>query len=132
LADIGVERMDFVPVPVADLARAEEFYGATLGLRRNPNSSSRWVEFEIGNATLALVSPEAMGPTFEPRPNQMPIALRVADVATARAQLEAQGVEFHAETIDSGVCLIAPFSDPDGNSLQLHRRYAPFADGSEP
>jgi predicted enzyme related to lactoylglutathione lyase len=132
LADIGVERVDFVPVPVADLGRAEEFYGETLGLTRNPNSGERWVEFETGNATIALVSPAAMGPEFEPRSHQMPIAFRVADVATARAALEAEGVEFKGETIDSGVCHIASFSDPDGNSLMLHRRYAPFADGSQP
>jgi predicted enzyme related to lactoylglutathione lyase len=132
LADIGVERVDFVPVPVADLNRAEQFYGGTLGLTRNPNSGERWVEFEAGNVTLALVSPAAMGPDYEPRPNQMPIAFRVADVEAARAKLEAEGVEFPGGTLDSGVCHIAAFADPDGNMLQLHRRYAPFADGREP
>jgi predicted enzyme related to lactoylglutathione lyase len=132
LADLGVERVDFVPVPVADLNRAEQFYGETLGLPRNPNSNSRWAEFEAGNVTLALVSPNAMGAGFKPEPHQMPIAFRVADVEAARAQLEAEGVEFHHATIDSGVCHIATFSDPDGNRLQLHRRYAPFADGREP
>jgi predicted enzyme related to lactoylglutathione lyase len=132
LAELGVERADFVSVPVQDLKRADEFYGRTLGLRRNPNSSDRWVEYELGNVTLALVSPEAMGPDFEARPNQVPIAFRVADVDEARRKLEAEGVEFPMETIDSGVCHIAPFRDPDGNALQLHRRYAPFADGSLP
>jgi predicted enzyme related to lactoylglutathione lyase len=129
---IQVERADFVSVPVSDLTRADEFYGQTLGLERNPNSSERWVEYELGNVTVALVSPEAMGPEFEPRPNQMPIALRVADVAEARRKLEAAGVEFGHETIDSGVCHIAGFADPDGNALQLHRRYAPYRDGSLP
>jgi len=82
LADLGVERADFIAVPVQDLARADEFYGKTLGLSRNPNSGERWVEYELGNVTLALVSPEAMGPDFEARPHQMPIALRVADGRT--------------------------------------------------
>jgi predicted enzyme related to lactoylglutathione lyase len=132
LADLGVERADFIAVPVQDLARADEFYGKTLGLRRNPNSGERWVEYELGNVTLALVSPEAMGPDFEARPHQMPIALRVADVEEARAKLEAEGVKLSGETIDSGVCHIAVFFDPDGNTLQLHRRYAPFSDGSTP
>jgi predicted enzyme related to lactoylglutathione lyase len=132
LADLGVERADFVAVPVQDLSRADEFYGKTLGLRRNPNSGDRWVEYELGNVTLALVSPEAMGPDFEARPHQMPIALRVADVEEARGKLEAEGVKFGGELIDSGVCHIAVFFDPDGNALQLHRRYAPYADGTEP
>ena len=61
-------------------------------------------------------------------PNPWPIALRVPDVAKAREQLETAGVEFHGETLDTGVCHMAFFSDPDGNALMLHRRYAPYAD----
>jgi predicted enzyme related to lactoylglutathione lyase len=122
---IEVERVDFVAVPVQDLKRADSFYGETLGLRRSPHSGERWVEYEFGNVTLALVSPEAMGPTFEARAHQMPLAMRVADVDAAREQLEAKGVEFFGGTIDSGVCRMANFKDPDGNALQLHRRYAP-------
>jgi len=127
LAELQVERADFVAVPVRDLKRAEEFYGTTLGLQRNPNSGPRWVEYELGNVTLALVSPEALGLDLEPQGHQMPIALRVPDVEEARKQLEAQGVDFAHGTIDSGVCHLATFHDPDGNALQLHRRYAPHA-----
>ena len=132
MVDLGVERVDFVAVPVQDLKRADEFYGQTLGLRRNSNSGDRWVEYELGNVTLALVSPEAMGPDFEARGHQMPIALRVPDVDDAREKLEAVGIEFVHGTIDSAVCRLATFRDPDGNAIQLHRRYAPFADGTLP
>ena len=107
------------------------FYGETLGLERNPNSSDRWVEFETGNVTIAILPHEYTGRS-EFTPSSAPIALRVDDVEEARRQLEASGVEFPLETIDSGVCHIAPFSDPDGNSLMLHRRYAPYADGTTP
>jgi predicted enzyme related to lactoylglutathione lyase len=117
------------PRQVLDALR--EFYGTTLGLERSPHSGPRWVEYETGNVTIALISPEAMGPDFQPQPHSMPIALRVADVEEAKRKLEAAGIEFR-ETIDSGVCLIAGFSDPDGNALMLHRRYAPHADGSKP
>jgi catechol 2,3-dioxygenase-like lactoylglutathione lyase family enzyme len=132
LAELLVERADFVALPVQDLKRADEFYGETLGLRRNPGSGERWVEYELGNVTLALVSPEAMGPDFEARGHQMPVALRVPDVDEARQKLEAEGVEFAHGTIDSGVCHLATFRDPDGNALQLHRRYAPVANGPQP
>ena len=132
MVDLGVERVDFVAVPVQDLKRADEFYGQTLGLRRNSNSGDRWVEYELGNVTLALVSPEALGPDFEARGHQMPIALRVPDVDDAREKPEAVGIEFVHGTIDSGVCRLATFRDPDGNAIQLHRRYAPFADGTLP
>jgi predicted enzyme related to lactoylglutathione lyase len=132
LADLGVQRADFIGIPVSDLARADDFYGTTLGLRRNPNSGGPWIEYELGNVALALISPEVMGPDFEPRGHQMPIAFRVPDVEEARRKLEAEGVEFHGEVIDSGVCYLANFIDPDGNALQLHRRYAPYRDGSLP
>jgi catechol 2,3-dioxygenase-like lactoylglutathione lyase family enzyme len=48
----------------------------------------------------------------------------VADVAAARAALEGKGVEFSGETVDTGVCHMAFFRDPDGNVLILHHRYA--------
>ena len=128
---MAVERVDFVAVPTRDQARAVEFYGETLGLTRNPNSSDQWVEFELGNLTLAILPHEYTGRS-EFVPSSAPIALRVADVAETRRRLEEAGVEFHADTIDSGVCFIAPFSDPDGNSLMLHHRYAPYADGTTP
>jgi catechol-2,3-dioxygenase len=128
---IAPERVDFVSVPVRDLARADEFYGRTLGLERNPNSTEQWVEYETGNLTLALVQPEALGMEFRPLPFGT-IAIRVPDVAEARRKLEEAGVEFKGEVFDSGVCKGAMFSDPDGNGMLLHRRYAPFPDGREP
>jgi predicted enzyme related to lactoylglutathione lyase len=129
---VKVSKVDFVGIPVRDLARSEEFYSETLGLSKNPNSHERWVEYEIGDVTLSLISPAAMGPDFEVKPHSMPIALHVDDVEAARSELEAKGVAFGHATIDSGVCHIAGFKDPDGNSLQLHQRYAPFADGTTP
>jgi predicted enzyme related to lactoylglutathione lyase len=54
----------------------------------------------------------------------MPLALQVDDVAQARAALEAAGVEFIGDTVDSGVCHLAFFHDPAGNALTLHHRYA--------
>ena len=110
-----VTRVDFIALPVEDLARADAFYGETLCLARNPhNSGERWVEYETGNLTLAL-SMYGGG-----------VALGVPEVDEARAELEQQGVEFSMDTFDSGVCNGAPFGDPDGNPLQFHRRYAPL------
>ena len=67
-----------------------------------------------------------MGMTFAPQKNAHP-ALHVEDVAAARAELEAKGVEFLGETLDTGVCHMALFTDPDGNDLMLHNRYAPYS-----
>ena len=121
---IDAERVDFIAVPTLDQERAVRFYGETLGLPKNPRSSERWVEFETGNVTIAILPQEYTG-RVEFTPSSAPIALRVPDVAQARARLEQAGIRFLGDTIDSGVCHIAPFADPDGNSLLLHRRYAP-------
>jgi predicted lactoylglutathione lyase len=128
---IDAERVDFIGVPVRDVARADEFYGKTLGLKRNPNSSERWVEFETGNVTIALVPIAYIGREFQPLPPGA-LAIRVAGVEQAKQKLQEAGVAFEGEIIDSGVCHIASFTDPDGNNLMLHRRYAPYADGSKP
>jgi len=128
---IEVQRTDFVAVPTQDRERAEKFYGETLGLTKNPNSTESWIEFETGNATLALVSPEMIGAPFEPLPIGS-IVFRVPDVAEAKEKLEAAGVEFTGESWDSGVCHGALFADPDGNGLALHHRYAAYPDGTMP
>ena len=128
---IDAQRVDFVTIPTRDRDRAVTFYGETLGLTRNPSSSERWVEFETGNLTLAIVVPEEIGKEFAPLPFGA-LAIRVPDVGAAKEKLQQAGVEFAGETFDSGVCNGAIFTDPDGNGLMLHRRYAPYADGSQP
>jgi catechol 2,3-dioxygenase-like lactoylglutathione lyase family enzyme len=115
--------VDFVTVPAKDFEASVHFYGTVLGLP----AGKRWgdmpgAEFQAGNLTLAVVDPTAFGQEFTP--HRSPIALQVEDVAEARAHLEAQGVRFVADTIDSGVCHQAIFLDPAGNTLDLHHRYA--------
>jgi predicted enzyme related to lactoylglutathione lyase len=126
-----VERTDFVGVSVKDRGPASDFYGGTLGLRRNPLSGDEWPEFEASNVGLVLSTPEQKG-GGEHRP-EYTIALRVRDVAQSMERLQGAGVAFQfPEPYDSGVCHMAFFSDPDGNGLMLHHRYAPYSDGSQP
>ena len=127
---ISAQRVDFFGIPVRDTGAAARFYGETLGLERNPSSAEGYPEFEVGGATLSLYAPEQMGQTFAPSTGA--VALRVPDVAAAREALEGAGVAFHGETMDTGVCHMAFFADPDGNALMLHHRYAPYADGRMP
>jgi len=125
-----VTGVDFVSVPTTDLTAAMDFYGDVLGLERSsvwqrPGHEPVGAEFETGTVTIALLASERLGIEFQP--NKVPIALQVADVEAARAELESRGVSFKGDTIDSGVCHQALFQDPDGNSLDLHHRYAPPA-----
>ena len=115
-----ITKLDFVGIPSQDAERSRTFYVETLGLR--PDERGRF-EFWVGETCFAIWEPEQMGMTFAPQKNAHP-ALHVDDVAVARAQLEARGVEFAGETFDTGVCHMAFFTDPDGNDLLLHHRYA--------
>ncbi len=118
-----VERTDFIALPVTDMECSKRFYGDTLGLV--PVDERGFPEYQLGeNVSVYLLDMEAIGSTFT-GPHIASIALRVADVEAARKELEAKGVAFAGETLDTGVCHMAHFTDPDGNVLMLHRRYAP-------
>ncbi len=119
-----VRGVDFVGIPTRDIAAAAVFYGETLGLPRSVYIPERhFSEYETGNLTLSVYDPEKMG--MEHNANANPIALHVDDVPAVRKRLEERGIAFHGETLDTGVCHMAIFSDPDGNMLMLHHRYAP-------
>lgn len=118
-----VSGTDFVTVPSTDYERSREFYESVLGL----SFGKQWGdmpagEFETGSLTIAVMQMDAFGQEF--RPHGAPVALHVEDFETAKAELESRGVEF-LNTIDSGVCHMGIFRDPDGNSLMIHHRYAP-------
>jgi predicted enzyme related to lactoylglutathione lyase len=119
--------VDFVTIPAKDIDESVRFYGTVLGLP----FVKQWGdmpghEFQAGNLTLAVMDPTAFGQEF--RPHGLPIALQVDDVEAARANLEAEGVEFVSDNMDSGVCHQAIFRDPAGNALGIHHRYAPKPD----
>jgi predicted enzyme related to lactoylglutathione lyase len=121
-----VTGVDFLTVFVKDYPAALKFYGEVLGLEHSADYGKiPGGEVETGDLTLQLMDAAAIGREF--KPSDHPIALHVEDVEAARANLESQGVEFLAETMDSGVCHMAFFQDPDGNALMFHNRYAPPA-----
>jgi catechol 2,3-dioxygenase-like lactoylglutathione lyase family enzyme len=121
-----VTGVDFVSVPTKNLSAARDFYENVLGLE----ASKLWgsepepvgAEFETGTVTIAVIDCDKLGIPYQPI--KVPIAFRVDDVPAARAELESRGVSFQGDIIDSGVCHQAIFEDPDGNTLDLHHRYA--------
>jgi catechol 2,3-dioxygenase-like lactoylglutathione lyase family enzyme len=117
----AISKLDFVAVPSQDAERARRFYAETLSLQPDEH---RQTEFWIGGTCLSIWEPGRFGMPFAPQKNAH-LALHVDDVAAARADLEAQGVEFTGDILDTGVCHMAFFTDPDGNDLMLHHRYAP-------
>ncbi len=119
--------VDFVGMPTHDLEAAARFYGETLGLERlglparaelrgvrdrQPDDQRLRPRARWGSSTTS---------------SRNALALHVDDVARRASELEGRGVVFAADTLDTGVCHMAFFSDPDGNALMLHHRYAPRA-----
>jgi catechol 2,3-dioxygenase-like lactoylglutathione lyase family enzyme len=115
-----VERVDFVSFLTQDIPRAKQFYSELLGLEIESEGESD-MELKAGQVTLDIFDPASIGQPFAPSPAGL--ALRVPDVDAARAELEAKGVDFDGETVETSVCRQAWFKDPDGNSLMLHRRF---------
>ena len=120
-----ISKVDAIGIPSSDAERSREFYVETLGLR--PDEHSRF-EFWVDQACFAIWEPARFGGEYEPQTTSIAL-LHVDDVEAAREELEAKGVRFTGETFDTGVCHMAPFADPDGNELTLHKRYAPYRDG---
>jgi catechol 2,3-dioxygenase-like lactoylglutathione lyase family enzyme len=124
---IDVQGVDFIRIPATDIEDAKRFYGEVLGLPPGPSQHEDWVEYQAGNVTLAVMTPDTHGDEFAPlTPGSF--AFRVPDVPAAKAQLEQAGVRV-ADVWDSGVCNGASFSDPAGNRITLHHRYVPHEQG---
>lgn len=116
-----ITKLDFVGIASTDADRSRAFYVDTLGLR--PDPTGRY-EFWIGDTCFGIWEPAKQGREFSPQKCSQ-LAMHVEDIEAARAELEAKGIEFFGETFDTGVCHMAFFEDPDGNSLMLHNRYKP-------
>jgi catechol 2,3-dioxygenase-like lactoylglutathione lyase family enzyme len=121
-------KVDSIGIPSTNTERSRAFYVETLGLRPDERSSN---EFWIGETCFGIWEPARFGVEFQPQGNSIAL-IHVDDVESARKDLEAKGVEFDGDTFDTGVCHMASFKDPDGNPLTLHKRYAPYSDGSTP
>ena len=118
-----ITKLDFIGVPSRDAERSRSFYLETLGLQ--PDEHGRF-EFWVGGTCFGIWEPAKFGMPFAPQKNAHP-ALHVDDIDASRAELEAKGIEFAGDTFDTGVCRMALFTDPDGNDLMLHHRYAPYS-----
>jgi predicted enzyme related to lactoylglutathione lyase len=125
LADL-IRTVDAIGIPSSDTERSRKFYVETLGVR--PDENAR-LEFWIDQTCFEIWEPGWHGLEFKPQATSIAL-LQVDDVGAAREELEEKGVQFDGETRDTGVCHMAHFTDPDGNPLTLHKRYAPYGERS--
>lgn len=119
---IKVNEIAFAAYPVTDKQRARDFYEGLLGLKPTIDSLSPegfWIEYDIGTGTLAIsnfwepAAAPAMGPTA---------ALEVESFDDTVALLKTKDVPFVDGPHESSVCFMAMVTDPDGNSLWIHKR----------
>jgi predicted enzyme related to lactoylglutathione lyase len=118
---IGPE-VAFVCYPVTDRQCARDFYEGLLGLPGKPGYEAQegfWSEYDIGTGTMGICNfwKPAAEPSMAPS-----IAFEVEDFDTAIVELKAKGVPFPMEPTEFPGCHFSVVTDPDGNSLIIHKR----------
>ena len=120
---ITIKGIAFNGYPVTDIVRARAFYEGVLGLKTTQafeHEGRHWIEYDIGPSTLAISNMSAE--KWKPSSDGPCVALEVTEFDGAIAHLRSQQVAFLLEPMDSGICRMAIITDPDGNSLAIHRR----------
>jgi len=115
-------KIELIPIPVTDVDRAKAFYVDQVGFNADHDyqvtESLRFVQLTPPGSACSIVI--GTGITEMPPGSQQGVQVVVADVAAAREQLLANGVE--ASDIDSQPWgLFVRFSDPDGNTWSLQQ-----------
>lgn len=111
----------FVAIAVSDAERARKFYQETLELKPSTNAmGGAWVEYDLGATTIGV----GCHPAWQPSRDGTTVAFEVEDIDAAIAKLKERGVAFDMEKIETPVCWMAQFRDPDGNKLVVHKRKA--------
>lgn len=114
-----IKNIAFVGIPVTDINRARDFYEGVLGLKLSEEmGKGHWVEYEIGDGTLALANfPDQWKPSAE----GTSVALEMENFEEAIARLKERKVTFDAEPFESPCCRMAVIADPDGNKIIIHK-----------
>jgi len=116
-----IQEVAFFCYPVTDMVRSRKFYEETLGLKPTTITEKpgmAWTEYEIGSATLGI----GFAPGWTPSSEGGNIAFEVVDFNEAVADLKSKGVTFTMEPLETPVCHMAIFADPDGSRLLIHKR----------
>lgn len=109
----------FVIYPVKDVKIARAFYETTLGLKVTANWDDQWVEYDIGDGTLAITTADA---THKAGTHGATLGLEVADFEAVLAHLKNKAVPIFNGPFDSPACRGCIIRDPDGNEIILHAK----------
>ncbi|MGW9428097.1 VOC family protein [Streptomyces decoyicus] len=129
-------RLELVPIPVADVERAKRFYSEQMGFAVDHDmrvgDEARIVQLTPPGSGCSIVIGAGDG-VEEVRPGSVQgLQLVVPDIAAARAELVARGVDAGpVQHVENGELADGPggpwnsfvyFSDPDGNGWALQQR----------
>jgi predicted enzyme related to lactoylglutathione lyase len=114
-----IKEVAFIAVAVSDFEKSKKFYQETLELKPGMAPAGMpWIEFEVGAVTIGV----GQHPNWQPSRDGTTIAFEVDDIDAAIAKLKERGVEFDMDKMETPVCFMAQFRDPDGNKLLVHKR----------
>jgi predicted enzyme related to lactoylglutathione lyase len=114
-----IKEIAFVAIAVSDAERARKFYQETLELKPGTTAmAGAWVEYDLGTTTIGV----GCHPDWKPSREGTTVAFEVDDIDAAIAKLKKRGVKFDLDKLETPVCWMAQFRDPDGNKLVVHKR----------
>ena len=115
----------FTGYPVTDMQRARAFYEGVLKLeatRMFENGDRHWIEYDLGPSTFAISNMSS--DDWKPSSDGPAIAFEVEDFDSSVARLRANNVKFTLDPFETPVCRMAIITDPDGNSICIHKKHA--------
>ena len=114
-----IKEVAFIAIAVSDAERARKFYQETLELKPATTApGGGWVEYELGTITIGV----GCHPAWQPSRDGTTVAFEVDDIDATISKLKERGVTFEMEKMETPVCWMAQFRDPDGNKLLVHKR----------
>jgi predicted enzyme related to lactoylglutathione lyase len=120
---IQVKAVAFILHPVADIARARNFYGELLGLATGLQVEFSpgvwWIEYEVAGVALAVTNLFPVGPA-----GGASLSLEVADLDVARQVIAAAKSTVISDVTEYPPCRMFGITSPDGHSVIFHQRKA--------
>ena len=120
----AIRAIDYTVIFVRDMAAMRRFYEDTLGFSLLRELSPGWIEYRVGDNTLALARPRLTA-ADAPTPNgsaslQLAFKVSVPDVDQCATELVRQGVALLSPPTDQVFGHRSLFfRDPDGNLLEI-------------
>jgi catechol 2,3-dioxygenase-like lactoylglutathione lyase family enzyme len=120
----SIRAIDYTVIFVRDMAAMRSFYEGILGFALLRELSVGWIEYRVGNNTLALARP-SLTAADAPMPNgsaslQLAFKVSASEVDQCADELVQQGVELLSPPTDQSFGhRTLFFRDPDGNLLEV-------------